>query len=87
MRKVIIYIVATIIIVIFSSIIVIVSYRPIPKNDEPFTVVCKIGTKEESIPAIDYKIENGSCIITTDEGRKIIVSDYAIFIDEPYYTE
>ena len=87
MKELKVCIIGTVIMIFLGSIIAIVSHCFLHKNDEPFTVVCKIGTKEESIPAIDYKIENGSCIITTDNGREIIVSDYAIFIDEPYYTE
>lgn len=59
--------------------------HPTTEIKVPFTIVCKIGNREESFPAISYMVADGACTFTTDSGEKIVVSDFAIFVNEPYY--
>ena len=55
-------------------------------EDEPITIVCTVGGKEESFPAVEYSISaNGTVTFVTDDGHTIISSNYTIFVDEPYY--
>ena len=55
-------------------------------EDEPITIVCTVGGKEESFPAVEYSVSaNGTVTFVTDDGHTIISSNYTIFVDEPYY--
>ena len=59
--------------------------HPVSETKEPFTIVCKVGDKEETFPAVRYVISNGACTFETDNGETIVVSDFAVFVNEPYY--